>query len=76
MSDINLQITARGTNVSAIRRGNAVTIDIDNREVEAATVRANEAADSVPAALASTIRTDTADQGLSAQQQANARQNM
>lgn len=47
MADLNLQIVARGSNVSARRRDNNITIDIDNTTTEAATAAALAAATSV-----------------------------
>lgn len=49
MPNINLQINARGTNVSAERRGNNVVIDIDNTASAAATAAALAAATDVEA---------------------------
>ncbi len=44
MADLGIQINAKGSNVSARRRGNDVVIDIDNSEAKAATALATQAA--------------------------------
>lgn len=53
MANLNLQINARGTNVSAQRRANNVVIDIDNTATEAATIAASAAATTAFAAATS-----------------------
>lgn len=53
MANLNLQINARGTNVSAQRRNNNVVIDIDNTAAEAATIAAGAATATALAAATS-----------------------
>lgn len=52
MADIDLQINARGSGVSARRRGNSVVVDIDNTATEAATSAALTAAATAEQTLA------------------------
>lgn len=80
--DVKLQVIARGSSVSTSRAGDTIRVEIDNTATQQAAARANEAADNADAKLAEvdtaldgTLRTDTADQGLSETQQKNARAN-
>lgn len=57
MPDINLQIVARGTNVSAQRRENNVVVEIDNTATEAATSQAIAAKDAALTAAATAEQT-------------------